>query len=315
MRFLVFSFILLACLASLSCSAQASQKNTSLVIPLNEWSSQRVLSRAIGKLIEQQGVPVSYQEINVEDQWGALQRGIVHIQLEVWQPSMAKPFQQYVSKNKILDLGRHQARVREDWWYPEYVENLCPDLPSWRALNACAPLFSRHFSKGKGVYYAGPWDYGDAELIRQLGLNFVIKRDKSDAYIWHRLKQAMIHEEPIIHLNWTPNWTDVRIKGKFIEFPHARIECASSDGEMEKQQNEDCFKSRRGWLKKAAWPGIVEHWPCIYQVIKKISLTREMIAEAGALVAADGYNEHKAADLWLEKYQAQAQDWFDVQCR
>ena len=84
----------------MSCFAQTQTK---LVMPLNEWASQRVLSRAIGQLIEQQGIAVGYQNISVENQWGALQRGLVHIQLEIWQPSMAKPFLHYVNKNKILN--------------------------------------------------------------------------------------------------------------------------------------------------------------------------------------------------------------------
>lgn len=282
-----------------------------LIIPINEWSSQRVLSHVFGNLVQSKGIAVSYQAINVDDQWGALQRGVVHVQLEVWQPSMAKVFEPLVNSNKILDMGAHHAEVREEWWYPEHVQQLCPDLPSWQALNQCASIFAKHNSNGKGVYFAGPWDYGDAELIRSLGLNFIIKRDPSDEFLWHRLEQALASEMPIVMLNWTPNWTDVRVKGHFIDFPHGQKKCTGDEIGAAQQA---CTKSRRGWLKKAAWPGLKSQWPCAYQILKHLQFTNEMIAEAAALIAVDGYTQEQAAIHWQEKYATEYQQWQSIKC-
>jgi len=108
----------------------------------NDWTSQRVLSRIAGVLFQKQGYPVRYQQSSVSEQWGALAHGIDHVQLEVWQGTMEASFSRLAAAGKILDAGNHTATTREDWWYPLYVEKLCPGLPDWRALQRCSAIFA-----------------------------------------------------------------------------------------------------------------------------------------------------------------------------
>ena len=110
-------------------------------ILLNNWTSQLVLSHVTGRIFEEMGYEVIYQQSSVNEQWGALSHGAVHMQIEVWQGTMADDFQRLVESQSILDMGAHQATTREEWWYPDYVEEQCPGLPDWRALKKCAALF------------------------------------------------------------------------------------------------------------------------------------------------------------------------------
>ena len=279
-----------------------------IVLPLNEWASQRVLTLAVGELLIEQGYQVKYLELSVDDQWGALQRGLAHFQVEIWQPSMETAFKKSVSSGGILDLGKHDVTVKESWWYPEYVASMCPDLPNWQALNDCVSLFTTKSSNGKGVYHSGPWEYFDGELIRRLKLNYVIERDGSDVFLWRRLRQALASKAPIIMLNWTPNWTDNRIAGEFVDFSGADNYCQSSPYKL----LNSCLTVREGWLKKAAWPGVKTTWPCAYQLFKNISFNHQMVAEAAALTVADGHGEHEAAKIWMSKYDTQVKQWQQV---
>ena len=174
--FLLFSFLTSSFTSQ--CYASSTTDEEVILIPLNSWASQRVLSKAVGQVIEQMNIPVEYVEISLEDQWGALQRGIVHFQIEIWQPSMAEQFESLVRTNAIVDLGTHDALVNEDWWYPKYVEKICPELPKWQALNICEFVFTDENSPDKNIFYAGPWDYGDADIIRALNLNVNLHRLK-----------------------------------------------------------------------------------------------------------------------------------------
>ncbi|MFT5755804.1 MAG: glycine betaine/proline transport system substrate-binding protein [Alteromonadaceae bacterium] len=285
-----------------------------LTIPLNNWSSQRVLSYVVVKLIQRLGVNVKYQNITVADQWGALRKGIVHIQIEVWQQSMSEDFNKMLNKNYIIDLGSHSAIVREEWWYPEYVEKECSGLPHWSALNECAHLFSTP-SLQKGIFHTGRWDYHDADLIRSLDLNFTIKRSSNEKGLWDELKLSVANKRPLILLNWSPNWTDVRMKGKFIEFPLYSPECENDPSwGINKDLVYDCGNIKTGWLKKAAWTGLKDTWPCVYSLMQQIDLSHEMIANASALVVIDGYSEEEAADKWIDKYHENIKSWLDIQC-
>jgi len=305
-----FLFILLSLTTFL---ALASEKP--IVLPLNDWPSQRLLSKIVGSKIEALGYKVDYLSISSVDQLGALRKGIVHLQVEMWQSFDDGLFMQAVAKGHIEDLGLHTAYGREDWWYPDYVAEQCPGLPDWRALNRCATLFSADGQSGKGVFYTGPWNYRDGELIRALALNFSIIRLENAEQIWQKLRTAISKKQAIVLLNWTPNWVDVRINGHFVNFPAFEVPCGKDPlWGINKKMTHDCGNPSVTYIKKAAWPGVKTQWPCIYQLLKRVDFTTEMIAEASALYGLEQRTEQQATKMWLEKYAQQSKDWLAFEC-
>lgn len=279
-------------------------------IPLNEWASQRVLSKALGKVISDSGTPVEYIEISVEDQWGALKRGAIHFQIEIWEPSMKQRFNPLVTNNEIIDMGTHKATVIEDWWYPNYVEKYCPSLPKWTALNQCIALFKKKPSDTKGVYYGGPWDYGDADIIRALNINFEIHRLANGKELWQQLDLAIENQQPIVLLNWSPNWTDKYAHGSFIQFPEYEEQCeVNPDWGLNKEYVKDCGNRQHGWLKKAAAKTLQQNNHCVFQFIKQVNFSKEMIVDASSLVVVDKLNENEAARRWIETYSSEIKTW------
>ncbi len=62
-------------------------------------------------------------------------------QIEVWEGSQRDSFEKALAEGAV-DYGAHDAITREDWWYPKYVKDVCPGLPDWKALDACAAKFA-----------------------------------------------------------------------------------------------------------------------------------------------------------------------------
>ena len=310
--FLKQKSILLLLLFTLSPLTAATP--TAVSIPLLDWSSQRVISKAIGNFLTTENYQVQYKTMSENDLLGSMARGLVHFHIEVWQASAGREFQLMVNKKRFIDLGKHSARTMEEWWYPLYVEKLCPGLPDWKALLNCSQLFSDRNST-KGVYHLGPWEYNDADLIRSLGLNFKIKKHQNNDLIWQELEKSIANQRPMILLNWTPNWTDQRIPGRFVKFPeyHPLCETNPSWG-INPDLKYDCGNVQNAWIKKAAWKGLQEQFPCVYGLIKNMDLTNEMIAEASALIDYDKVEEETAALLWLDKNLAKVQSWGDDGC-
>ncbi len=273
-----------------------------------------MISIAIGNELTRNNYNIEYLSMSEEYLWGSLARGKVHFQIEIWQASANNEFQDMVNKKRIQDVGLHSAVTIEDWWYSDYVEALCPGLPDWRALNKCAPLFSDNQST-KGNYLTGPWPYRDGDLIRSLSLDFKIKRHPNMEMIWKELAQAKADNKPIVLLNWTPNWTDGRLSGKFVKFPAYAPECETDPSwGTNPDLAFDCANVPNGWIKKAAWAGLKAKFPCVYQYILNIDLSNEMIAEASALVDYDQYSEQIAAIKWQKKYQQKIKLWADDSC-
>lgn len=286
-----------------------------IVLPLNDWPSQRLLSKIVGAKIEQLGYPVEYLPMSSINQIGALKKGYVHIQIEMWQTYDDGELSKAFNEGGIEDLGLHTAFGREDWWYPEYVGELCPGLPDWQALKKCSAIFSKNGKGTKGVYYTGPWNYRDAALIRALDLNFTIERLDNAEQLVQTLYQAEKNSKAIVLLHWSPSWVDMRIKGRFIEFPEFEKSCEQDPAwGINNAMLYDCGNPKVTLIKKAAWPGVKNKWPCVYQLVKEVDFTNAMIAKASALFGIEQKTEQEAKSIWLAKYGEQNKAWLNFTC-
>lgn len=286
-----------------------------VVLPLNDWPSQRLLSKIVGDKIAQLGYKVEYLPISSSDQMGAMRKGFVHLQVETWQTYDDGEFSKAIKNGYIEDLGLHTAFGREDWWYPDYVADLCPGLPSWQALKACSKIFSEGRQNNKGIFYTGPWNYRDAALIRALELDFTIARLSNAEQLLQKLLQAKKLKKPIVMLHWSPDWIDLHMKGHFIEFPEFEKACEKDPAwGINPNMLYDCGNPKKTYIKKSAWPGVKDKWPCVYSLMKKVNFTSEMISMASALYGVEKKSEQQAKALWLAKYEEQSRAWIDFSC-
>ena len=52
--------------------------------------------------------------------------GDIDIVHEVWEGAFGASFDKAVATGGVIDLLTHDAVTREDWWYPVYIEEVCP---------------------------------------------------------------------------------------------------------------------------------------------------------------------------------------------
>lgn len=310
--------ILTSCiLAFLIGSTQAETLKTDKPIRIikNDWTSQLVMAEIVGGIFSYLGYNIEYSTSSTNQQWGALAQGVDHVQVEVWQGTMADMFNRMVSAKRILDAGAHDAKTREEWWYPIYIEEQCPGLPDWKALKRCAQLFKTDASGEKGHYYAGPWEKPEAAKIRALDLNFKAIQVKQADDLWAALKQAQQDKKPIVLFNWTPNWVEARFEGKFIEFPTYDVRCETDPSwGVNPDYHYDCGNPKDGWLKKAAWSGMPTTWPCAYQTLKNLNFTNNMISQLAAQVDIDKKSTFSAAQDWLQQNHVLWKSWVPSDC-
>ena len=245
--------------------AQDCGSDEPIIIPTHNWSSQIVMSHVVGQLFEKIGCNVEYISTDSQAVYESVRIGDATLELEVWEGAFGAAFTAALAKGGIVDVGDHAALTREEWWYPTYVEDLCPGLPDWQALVRCSNKFARADSDGKGVFVDGPVDWAHdhfVPMIDALDLNFVMKNVGSAAALWAELEAAAKRNEPIVLFNWTPNFTDALYGGKFIEFP-ARDEKCISDASwgVNPTATHDCGNPAGGYLKKAAWEGMEKNGP------------------------------------------------------
>lgn len=285
-------------------------------IAVNDWTSQIVFSKVIGAVFERMGYAVVYAEADFRRQWGNLHRGNLHVQVEVWEGTMGVDFERVVKNGNVVDAGIHQATTAEGWWYPSYVETLCPSLPDWRALNRCASIFSTPETAPRGRFLAGHWDKFDDARIRALGLDFVAQKVPTAEALFAELKKAVASKQPIVLHNWQPNWVQDRIEGRFVAFPEYDPKCIEDPSwGINSKRIHDCSYRMDGWLKKAAWAGLETTWPCAGQTLRRMVLSNSMMGLVAAYVDADGMSHDQAAAKWMAENGAVWQGWIPPDCR
>lgn len=309
---LIFSTTLLSPSSSFASKAESQQP---INIILNDWTSQIVLSHITADIFQSMGYSTQFTQKTSNAQWGSLQRGLTHVQVEVWQGTMEKMYNRMKDKGGIIDAGTHDALTREDWWYPDYVAELCPGLPDWKALKECSHLFITNKTKPQGRYLGGPWEKPDAARIRALGLNFKVEKAQGSDDLWRALDEANQQKEAIILFNWTPNWIEAKYKGHFIEFPDYHVDCENKAewGENPKYLH-DCGNPKNGWLKKVAWQKMPQTWPCAYDTLSNINFDNNMLANLALDVDGKGLTHQQAAKKWLKENKDLWFSWIPKQC-
>lgn len=303
-----------ACMVSASALAAVPESTDPIMVIDNNWSSQKVLARVAQQLLMRMGYNTELVTLDTQSQFAAMGTGDAHIQMEVWEGSMNASFMKEVDAGRMADGGSHTATTREEWWYPDYVEEICPGLPDYKAINACAEKLSTPETAPNARYLSGPaeWHPEDVERVEALGLNVTIVNAGSADALFGELKSAAKRKEPIILFNWAPNWVGAAYPGKFVEFPRRDKEnkCVTDPSwGTNKDMTNDCGAAVGGYLKKGLWSGFAAKYPCADELMKNIDFTGPMIDEAAALVDVEGLDHDAAAAKWIEQNKSVVDGW------
>ena len=306
--------LLLVFTATFGLSAHAAVPESTAPIKIvdSNWSSQKVLARVAQQLLEKVGYQTRIVPSDSQGQFPAMGLGDLHLQMEIWEGTMAQNFDKEVAAGRMVDMGSHDATTREDWWYPNYVEEICPGLPDWRALNDCAAKLSVAETAPNARYLAGPvdWIKHDKERIEALDLKVTVVNAGSAAALFGELKSAAARKEPIILFNWAPNWVGAAFPGKFIEFPKHGEGCATdASWGLNPDQTYDCGNPVGGYLKKGVWSGFEQKWACGFALVKNINFTGPMVDQAAAMVDVDGLSHDAAAKAWIAQHPQEVAKW------
>lgn len=283
-------------------------------IPHHNWSSQIVGAHIVGKVLGEAGYNVEYVPSDSQVVYTSMCEGDIDLVHEVWEGAFGESFKKVLEEGCVIDAATHDAKTREEWWYPTYVEEVCPGLPDWQAFNDCAELFATAETAPKGRYLAGPVDWlkQDQERVDALGMDIEIVNAGSAAALWAELEAASKRKEPIALFNWTPNFIEAVYDGKFIEFPEYEEGCKDDPSwGISKELTHDCGNPKDGYLKIGVWKGMPDKWPGAYKVVQQVNFTNAEIALMAKMVDIDGMEPEEAADKWLADNESKWRAWME----
>jgi glycine betaine/proline transport system substrate-binding protein len=200
----------LLALASLTGGVQAAgipESEGPLVLGKLDWTGQEITMEVAGEILRRMGYTVEFVTTTNVPLFQAVADGEIHGYLEQWLVTTRHQFKEMVGKGQLEDLGLLGLVGQEGWFYPPYVESLCPGLPNWEALKNCAAIFATPETapKGRVVDYPEEWTSETSKWIDAFGLDLVAVAAGGEGAIMAEVKSAVARNEPVL-VFWVPTW-------------------------------------------------------------------------------------------------------------
>jgi glycine betaine/proline transport system substrate-binding protein len=307
----VFAF---AVMSSDRATAQSiPESDDPIVLALNDWTGQFLTTYIAGELLKKMGYNVEYVTVGATAQFEAIKDGELDAQLEVWTSSASEAYDEAVASGKAVSLGSLGLVPREAWYYPSYIEDDCPGLPEWTALNDCIDLFSSPdtYPSGRLVDYPPEWEAKTAEKISALQLDYVPVPSGGEGALVAEIESAFAREAPLLVVFWEPHWIFIDHDMNYVHLPDYDPAC-ETDPSWGPNPNAtgDCERSNHP-VYKLVWAGMEEKWPAAYRFLQSFELTNADQIVMIRDVDVDGQPIEEVVSRWINDNEATWSTWMD----
>ena len=290
-------------------AAPAADKMT-IKLAANNWSAS-ALNVAVAKLLleEKLHYPVEITDIDENAQWAALASGELHASLEVWPSGHAKDVAEYIDKQKVVENGGPLGPIGKISWYiPTYLLKDHPELATWEGFKTPenAKLFATAETGDSGQFLSGDpaWVQYDADIIRNLGLNFKVVQSGSENAVLSALDAAYSRKAPVLFYFWTPHSVHAKYDLTAVKLPEYTPECYAkvAEGSVACDYPQDV-------LFKIFWPELKNKAPDAYAFLKNMNYTTK--DQIGLIAAVDvgKKSPEEAARAWVAANEKVWSSW------
>ncbi len=281
--------------------ALAQESNDPIKLTLHDWSGQLITTTLMGEVLKEAGYNIEYVQADYIAQFAGLKTGDLHVAMELWETTAREAMDEAFATGKVVSLGETGMQAIEEWWYPAYMEERCPGLPNWEALNDCADVFATPETAPLGRYLGGPVTWGgfDDERVEALGLDFEVVHAGTDAALFAELEAAYQREDPILLWVYSPHWAPAKFEGSYVQFPPYSAECYSDPSVgINPDAAYDCGKPS-GPIWKASWVGLADKWPNAATAIENFKISNEDMGAMVADVDLNGKTVDETVAAWM----------------
>jgi len=310
------TYTLSAAILAAVCASSAYAEVESLdpiKLTTHDWTGQIVNTTIMGEVLKQAGYNIEYVQADYIAQFAGLKTGDLHVAMEIWETTGREAMDEATATGNVVNVGESGMMAVEEWWYPSYMEEVCPGLPNWEALNDCAQEFATPETAPLGRYLGGPVTWGgfDDERVEALGMDFEVVHAGTDAALFAELESAYQRKAPIVLWLYDPHWAPTKYEGSFVEFPAYSSECYSDPSVgMNPSAAYDCGKPT-GPIWKVAWSGVADKWPGAAAAIEAFTISNADVGSLVAKVDLEGVSIEDVVAEWMAANEATWSTWIN----
>jgi len=281
-------------------------------LPLWEWTGHHVSQMLAGEILKTMGYNVEYVHVGEIPSIPSIRNGELHGSLEYWvSTNRVKFFKATQENGGAEDMGYLGLAPGQAWYYPSYVEEQCPGLPDWTALNECAEVFASDetFPKGRFLDYPAEWRVYNEDRIAALELNYVPVRSSGEGSLITEIESAYARQAPLLVMFWTPHWLLSKFDLKEVKFPQHQVECQTDPSwGVNPDLPWDCGHPAEE-IKKLMWGGIRDKWPAAYRLLRNYRVTNDIQNELVLRIDVEGEKLEDVIADWLANNERTWQPW------
>lgn len=308
----VASAVLSAALLTAAPHAQAAETDNPVRIVVTGITDADFIANVFAGFLEEQGYKVERVKADYAAQFIGLEAGDMDVSTSIWDTSR-DILDAALATGKVQNMGSTGVKIREGWWYPLYVKELCPGLPDWKALLKpdCVKALSTVETSPKARFVEPPadWTTNDAARVEALKLPFELEGTGTPAALHAAIVGAVQRKEPVIGWGFMPDWMTEQYKGEFVKFPPFEAACATDPKwGVNSDKVWDC-DNPFGYVWKVANTASEKKFPRMARMLRLYQMTAAEVAWGIRRVDIDGVDSQKAAAEWLKAHPDAVADW------
>lgn len=282
-------------------AAPMGNVDTPIRLAVNEWTGQHITTHVAGEMLKAAGYKVEYVTAGMMNQFQALADGDITATLEIWSSNVSDQYAVKVAEGTVVEIGDLGLAAKEGIAYPAHVADLCPGLPAWEALKACAMNFAtaETLPAGRLVDYPADWGTPGADRMTGLDLPFKAVPAGSEGALIAELRASTEKKSPLLITFWQPHWAMSAYDVKFVDLPVGNDACFNDPawGPNPNAVNDCDFAPSR--IFKASWSGMQENWPAAFEILSNYTLAVEDQQPMMGAIDVDGRGVEEVVAEWM----------------
>ena len=295
--------ILTALAGHAASAAEMGAVDDPIKIAMLEWTGAQISAQLAGGVLEKAGYKVEYVTAGNFPQFSGLADGTLDASVEIWLNNVGDIYPTVKAAGQIEDLGPLGLKTREGWIYPKFMEQVCPGLPDWTALQTpeCIAALGTADTLPNGRFLDYPSDWGSraATIIADNGLALTAVPSGSEGAMVAELRAAEAAKTPLMMMFWAPHFVLADSDVGWVTMPPCKD-----------QSNEHCITPPD--VTKIVWSGFGEKWPAAHEILKAFQVTTEDQQLMMLRVDQKGEAIGTVAADWIAGHESVWKPWVDA---
>ena len=174
--------------------------NQPIKLPIMQSSDFDFIVTVYGEVLKEAGYRVEYLNADYSATFPGVKAGDLDVTM-CWDTT-PEFMADVIDSGKGINAGSSGVAIEEGWWYPSYVQEVCPGLPDWEALKNpdCMEALSTAETAPMGRYVGSPAGWGSftEERIEAFELDMENVSSGSPVTMMATIQGAIQRGEPVM---------------------------------------------------------------------------------------------------------------------